>query len=262
MFWEVLLDNLDANILVFARMLGLFIFNPIFSRRNIPTTVRVGASLLLSVFMVTNVIGQQTVPEFTTIGQFAAAIVIEGFIGFVMGFTTQMFISMLQFAGEIMDNQSGLGMSKVYDPASGIQMSIYGSVLNYLFVLYFFAVNAHLAYIKLFALSYSVIPVGAESINLDIANVIIQYFGVILELMLKLSMPIIAAQLLLEFCVGILMKAVPQIQVMVVNIQLKLIFGLLLIMLIITPVSEFIEKLIWTMIEAVEDMLPIIAAQT
>lgn len=260
MFWEVLLDNLDANILIFARMLGLFIFNPIFSRRNIPTTVRIGASLILSVFMISHVIGQQSVPEYNTVGQFAVAIVIEGFIGFVMGFTTQMFISMLQFSGEIMDNQSGLGMAKVYDPASGVQMSIYGSILNYLFVLYFFATNAHLAYIKLFALSYSVIPVGAESISIDIASTIIQYFGVILELMLKLSMPIIAAQLMLELCVGILMKAVPQIQVMVINIQLKLIFGLILIMMIISPVSEFIEKLIWTMVEALEDMLPIIAA--
>lgn len=259
MFWTVLLDNLDANILTLARMIGLFIFNPIFSRKNIPSTVRTGASLILSVFLVSHVIGTQTVPEFETVGEYAVAIVFEGFVGFVLGFVTQMFVSMLQFSGDIMDNQSGLGMAKVYDPASGVQMSLYGSVLNYMFVFYFFITNAHLAYIKLFAMSYEIIPLGAVSVNLNVSEAIIKYFSVILEITLKLSMPIIAAQLMVEVCIGILMKAVPQIQVMVVNIQLKLLFGLLVIMLISTPVAEFIERYIQIMLEAVEDIMPLMA---
>ena len=47
-FWELLLSDLDIKIMVFARILGIFSFNPILSRSNIPARVRVGLSLLIA----------------------------------------------------------------------------------------------------------------------------------------------------------------------------------------------------------------------
>ena len=40
-FFTVLFRSFETNLLVFARMLGIFIFNPILSRRNIPTIAKV-----------------------------------------------------------------------------------------------------------------------------------------------------------------------------------------------------------------------------
>ena len=47
LFWESLLTNTQANILIFARVAGIFAFNPIFSRRNIPSRIKVGATIQL-----------------------------------------------------------------------------------------------------------------------------------------------------------------------------------------------------------------------
>ena len=53
---------------------------------------------------------------------------------------------------------------------------------------------------------------------------------------------LVIAELMVEFCVGILMKVVPEIQVMQVNIQVKLLFGLFVLFLLITPISDFIDR--------------------
>ena len=75
-------------------------------------------------------------------------------------------------------------------------------------------------------------------------------------------MPMIVAQLLLEICTGILMKTVPQIQVMSVSMQLKLIFGLILLYVLAVPMSNFLDRYMDTMIQSLEGILPLISAKT
>ena len=48
MYFEELMNNYQAYLLVLARVLGIFAFNPIFSRKNVPTSVKVGASIGLT----------------------------------------------------------------------------------------------------------------------------------------------------------------------------------------------------------------------
>lgn len=258
-FWDLLLNNFQSNILIFARVMGIFSFNPIFSRRNIPASVRIGASLALALVIASSQLGYSEV-EYNSAGTFALAVVMETFVGFVLGFITQLFLSTILVAGDVMDTQSGLGMAKIFDPASGVQMPLFGSVTTYMFILYFFVTNAHLSYIKIFALSFEIIPLGVDSINMNLGMLIVEYFGTILTLAAKLAIPMIVAQLLLEICMGILMKAVPQIQVMVVNIQVKLLFGLILLFILAVPTSDFLQRYMDTMLETLEGILPLIRA--
>ena len=62
-------------------------------------------------------------------------------------------------------------------------------------------------------------------------------------LAVKLAMPILAAELLGEVGMGVLMKAIPQINAFVINIELKVIIGLLLFFLLLTPINEFLLEL-------------------
>lgn len=259
-FWDNLLSNWQGMLLIFARVLGIFSFNPIFSRRNTPTVVKAGASIALAVVIGMSMTGLHVeAVNYSSLGPFVFAILLESFVGFVLGFITQLFLSTMLVAGDVMDTQSGLGMAKIYDPSSGVQMPLFGSVTTYMFILYFFVTNAHLSYIKIFALSFEVIPLGVGSINTDVGMIIVEYFAVVLTLAMKLAMPMIVAQLVLEISVGILMKAVPQIQVMVVNMQLKMMFGVILMFSLAIPLSNYLEKYMGTMLETLEGILPLIA---
>ena len=196
----------------------------------------------------------------TVIGVYLAMLLKEGFVGAVLGFITDMFFYSVQMSGEIMDMQSGLGMAKVFDPGTNLQMSIMGSFVSFMMYLYFFVINAHLTYIELFVKSFDVIPLGFEGINPDLGITIVEYFSVVLTLVLKIAMPLIVSQTILQFCVGVLMKSVPQIQIMVINIQLKVGFGFLILFLVAVPLSDLIEKFMNTWLETLEGVLPLIPA--
>ncbi len=257
MTFEDIMNNFQAYLLVFARVIGIFAFNPIFSRRNIPAYVKIGSSIALTLVIGLSAINNVQV-QIDSVPMLAVAVLKEGFVGVVLGFITQLFLSTILVASETMDMESGLGMATIYDPASGVQMPMFGSILTTMFVIYFFVTNSHLSYIKIFAISYDFIPVGYKSINPDVAMIIVNYFGTVLALAMKLAIPLVIAQLLLEFCVGILMKAVPQIQVMQVNIQVKLLFGLFLLFIIAGPISDFIDKYIGMLIDNLVGILPAI----
>lgn len=256
-FFDILQNDFQTEIIVFARAIGIFIFNPIFARKNIPSTVKVGASLALTIFIVYS--NPQQAVQVDSLGRFMVMLLFEGFIGFVIGFLTQMFLSTILVAGDVMDTQSGLGMAKIYDPSSGVQMPLFGSITTYMFMLYFFVTNAHLSYIKIFAVSYDIIPIGMEHINADVGMVVVEYFATVLSLAIKLALPFIVSQLFVEVCVGILMKTVPQIQVMAVNIQMKLLFQLIMMFVFAVPMSDYIDKYMDTMVQSLYGILPIIA---
>ncbi|MCI5945383.1 MAG: flagellar biosynthetic protein FliR [Oscillospiraceae bacterium] len=258
-FYSLLFDNFETNLLVFSRVLGIFAFNPLLSRRNIPQIVKVVCCILISMIVIM-VRQPEPVETGTVIGVYLAMLLKEGFVGAVLGFITDMFFYSVQMSGEIMDMQSGLGMAKVFDPGTNLQMSIMGSFVSFMMYLYFFVINAHLTYIELFVKSFDIIPLGFEGINPDLGISIVEYFSVVLTLVLKIAMPLIVSQTILQFCVGVLMKSVPQIQIMVINIQLKVGFGFLILFLVAVPLSDFIEKFMNTWLETLEGVLPLIPA--
>lgn len=244
--WNLILNNFIGFLLVLCRVTGIFTFNPIFSRSNVPNTVKAGMSVVLAVVMLPLVGSVTEVPDIPNMLAFGMIVIKELLVGFVFGFFTNLMLTVLIYAGEIIDTQTGLGMAKTMDPTTGINMPIFANIYYYLFILYFFLTNGHLSYIKLFSVSYEAIPMGYEitSATIDLTEIIVMYFGTVMTLAVKFAMPIIAAELITEICVGLMMKAVPTIQVYVVNIQLKLVVGFIVLVGAARPMSEFIETLL------------------
>ncbi len=256
-FWELLLSDLDIKLLIFARILGIFSFNPILARSNIPARVRVGLSMLIA-YVISGVIPPSSPELGDTLGQYVMCFVGELSIGLVLGFVCDLFIYMIYLAGDVMDAQAGLGMAKVFDPSTQIQMSMYGSYMGFFMYLYFFAANAHLTLIRIFVDSFNVIPLGGGHLNDELGWTMVMIFARIFVLMMQLAMPVIAAELIVEFCMGILMKTVPQVQIIVVNIQLKVIVGFAVLFAITPPMTEFIADYMEKMLNTCQELLPLI----
>ncbi len=254
-FWELLLGSLDVKILVFARIIGAFAFTPLLSRDNFPTQLKIGASLLIT-YILTLTMGVTEVDTGVTVGAYMVAILREVFIGVVIGFVMDMFVLMVQFSGDIMDSQTGLGMAKVFDPATRIQMSVFGSFISFMLYMYFFVTDCHLTVINIFITSFEIIPLGGGELNPNLGMLICEFFSEILVMTMKLAMPLIAAEMILHFCVGVLMKAVPQIQIMVVNIQLMLAVGFIVLFIIAAPMADFIDRYVADMLDSALNIIP------
>ena len=58
---------------------------------------------------------------------------------------------------------------------------------------------------------------------------------------------------------GILMKAIPQINAFVINMELKILIGLVLLLLFLTPINEFLLDMEQTMLDTLSGTLQILA---
>ena len=52
-FYSLLFDNFETNLLIFSRVLGIFAFNPILSRRNIPQIAKVVTCIIIAMIVIT-----------------------------------------------------------------------------------------------------------------------------------------------------------------------------------------------------------------
>lgn len=238
--WTIIQTNFIVLIMVTARVTGIFSFNPIFSRRGVPNTIKAGASIMLAVVMTAAGGFEYTMPA--GLLPFVFDLVKELLVGAVLGFFVNLLLQVFSMAGEVTDMQLGLSMAKSYDPTFG-NAGLSTQYYSYWFMLYFFAVGGHKSYIELFAVSYEHIPIGYSSFNINLLLILVKFFEIVMTLGLKLAMPVIAASLISEFCVGVLMKAVPTIHVFVLNIQIKMLVGFVVLAASCGVVGEFMEKI-------------------
>lgn len=238
--WKIIQNNFVVVIMVLARVSGIFTFNPIFSRSGVPNTIKAGISLMLAVVMAAAGDFSYTMPD--GLLPFAFDIGKELLVGLVLGFFVNIMLQLFSLAGELSDFQIGLSMAKSYDPTFG-SSSLITQYYSYWFMIYFFAVGGHLSYIELFSVSYDTIPIGFSSFNINVLYILVKYFETVLTLGLKLAMPIVACELVTEFCIGVLMKAVPSIHVFVLNVQIKMLVGFIVLAGSCTMISGFMQDI-------------------
>lgn len=238
--WGIIQNNFVVILMVLARVSGIFTFNPIFSRNGVPNMVKAGISLMLAVVMAAAGDFSYTMPD--GLLPFVFDIAKELLIGFILGFFVNLMLQLFSLAGELADFQIGLSMAKSYDPTFGTS-SLITQYYSYWFMIYFFIVGGHLSYIELFATSYEAIPIGYTSFDFNVMYIVVKYFETVLTLGLKLAMPIVATELVTEFCIGVLMKAVPSIHVFVLNVQIKMLVGFVVLAASSSMIAGFMQDM-------------------
>lgn len=243
--------------LILMRVSGFLFPNPLFGRTTLPSVVKAGFSLILSVF-VWGAADTAVSPPGSVL-ELGLRLLLEFGVGFVLSFVMQLFFSVVQLGGEIIDAQMGMNMAQVYDASSQVNMTVTASLLNVLLVLTFFAENGHYTLLRILLSSGQVVPYGTAALGEAAASGVAEVFFSCMVLSIKLAFPILAAELLGELGMGILMKAIPQINAFVINIELKVIIGLLLLFLFLTPINEFLLDMESGMLTTLSNLLKILA---
>ena len=248
-----------VSLLVLTRLTGALLFNPFLGRRSVPTIAKIGLALLLTVVIFPTL--KLTQVAFPSPLSFMLALVRELLIGYALGLTMNLFIACVLMAGEIMDMEMGSSVSKIYDPQSGISMPITGTALNIMFTLIFFSTNGHLTLIRIVAASLEMFPPGPQMVSFEVGQYLTMMLGDMITLALKLAMPVLAIELLGEAGLGVLMRIVPQINVFVVGIQIKLAIGLVVVVLALPAISRLIDFSLGQMFEAMQKGVSMMLAQ-
>lgn len=244
---------------ILMRMSGFVLFNPFLGRQSIPGIFRAGFILALTWVVAGFTPG--SAPVTANLVEFSVKLLLELAMGYAVALVVQFFIFIIpQQAGEVLDNQMAMSMSKEYDPASQASMSVTSTLFTILMMLLFFTANGHNTLLRILLSSGDIIPYGQAALGENVPAALVELFVECIILSIKLVVPILAAELLGQVGMGILMKVIPQINVFSINIELKLIIGLGLLMLFMSPISEFLLGAENRMLVEVQWMMTVLAS--
>lgn len=242
--------------LIMMRMAGFVLLNPILGRNSIPMIAKSGFILVLTFLLYS--FSQGGAVEVGSALEYGVLLMKEFVIGYFLGFVIQLFSMVITFAAAVIDFQMGISMAMIYDAQNNAQIPLSGSIYNAFFMLLFFALDGHLAMMKILLTSADVVPYGQVAFTSNAFWAMLDIFSECIVMAMKFAFPILAAEFIVTMGLGILMKMIPQINVFVVQIQVKIIVGLVLFIFLFAPMSDVLGDLITAMLQQMRDILQLL----
>ena len=239
-------------LLVFIRMSVFIVVCPAFSMKAIPPVLKVALSGGLALAVLSSFPeGLELYPTFT----FISLGIKEMMIGFAMGYVTLLYFTAVEMAGKFVDSQVGFSMGEMYDPNLGVTTSYYGRVYYWISICIFFLTNLHHALLRSLVLSYTWIPISQTSFTHFGTEGMVRLFGQIFGLAFQLAVPLIVVALLSEVVLALLSRTVPQINVLILGMPLKVLVSLIFFMLFLNPLIRNIGNMLPEMIQTMSQLL-------
>jgi flagellar biosynthetic protein FliR len=219
-----------ATVLLWARLGALFLLSPIVSAIKAPPVffvlfTFVLAGLLAAAFGLRP--AQQPVDQ---VLPFALSLCAEVLTGAVLGFAVQCAFSAFNIAGQLLDVQMGFGIGAIFNPVTGTNSPVVGTVLSLFAVAFFFAVDGQDALVRGIAFSVQSVPPGRWWF-LSSVDDMLRPFGAMFTTAIAVIAPALFVLLLVEVGAMIASRALPQMNVFFVAIPAKILIGLVMLAL-------------------------------
>ena len=217
---------LYAFLLVFVRCSAMLFSSPMFGAQNTPLQVRIFTTLAIAGAL-TCTLKPAIGPLPPDMYMLAAAVLKEALAGLLIGVFMSLVLYAAQMAGSIIDMDMGLSLSQEFSPLTGVPVTVVAQFKYMLALVIFLSMNCHHEMIVAFARSYETMPtLGYDTIP-AVRTGIVAMIGSLSLLALQMAAPVIAVSLIVDAGLGIVNKAVPQIQAMLVGLPAKMILGIL-----------------------------------
>ena len=239
---EEIFPYFPAFLLIVVRVTTFFIAMPIFSYRTIPIQHRIGLGVFLAWIMYYTI----DAPVLDLDVTFYLLIIKEALVGLFIGFAAYMILSAVQIAGGLIDFQLGFSIANVIDPQTGAQSPLMGQYLYTIALLFLLSTNGHHLLLDGIFYSYQFIPIDQLFVPFG-DQALIEYlakaFGQAFMIAFQMSIPIVGSIFLVDVTLGILARTVPQLNVFVVGIPVKIIVGLAIVMIVMGMTMSVVTQL-------------------
>lgn len=228
-------------VLVCGRAGGLVVSAPFWGSRAVPVTVRVWVAILLAVATYP-LVKAPSLPGGITLLSLFMGLGGEIFLGIILGWIAQLLFAGMRLAGQEIEIKSGLGLIHLVDPHEGGQSGVFAAFLELMAGLIFFSMNGHHLLIQALSSSYNVFPLAGEKFVTRVLEGLIGSAGEIFAIALRVSAPVLVGLLFTDIVLGILSRAIPQMNVFMVAQPVQFGFGVFLLMLSLPALVWFFVR--------------------
>lgn len=218
--------------LIFLRMIAFVVSSVVFGSENISVPIKVLLAVVFSMVVFPSV--QVAVP---VAGNWSQDLLLlsarEVAVGLSLGFLTRLFFFAVGMTGELISVSIGLGQAQIFNPMLGQNSNTVEQFYNTIAILIFFSLNGHHLLINAIAQSYELVPLAQLKFPAGPFAEMATFVQDMMVMALKMCSPILAAILITNIAMGILGRAIPQINVLVTSMPVTLMLGFALMFICI-----------------------------
>ena len=214
--------------LAFSRWLAVIFQLPLFESVSIPVVVKVLTTLLLT-FAFFPLIQDQILLDMKYVGadSFWYLTIFNTVVGLVIGFLVKSIMNVFIATGAIITQQIGFNALSYFDPQAGSPIGPFEKLIEWTVIMLIITSGALLPMFKGVVSSFSTIHVynlGKMAHSMDFFMIL---FKSIFISAIMLASPMIFINLLINAVMGIVSRAVPQMNVIIVSFAVNIGLGLL-----------------------------------
>ena len=246
-----------AFALVFLRIIAFVVAWPIFGTPLMPAPIKVLLAVVLSVALFP-VVKMQNL-DLIKIGDGLIFISIrEIIVGLFLGFLLKFFFFAVSIAGEMMGISSGLASAQLFNPAMGTQTNVMEQAHLILATLFMLAFNGHHLFLQGLAQSFDLVPIsdmgikyaGFSGLSLAVRDAF--FMGI------KMASPVIVAIFVTNMTMGLLGRAVPQLNVMMTSFQVTIVVSITVFFISMPLIVSEMDGLLQMMAERFFSVLKVL----
>ncbi|HWO77970.1 MAG TPA: flagellar biosynthetic protein FliR [Bacillus sp. (in: firmicutes)] len=244
------IPGFPAFLLIFVRVTTFFLVVPLYSYRTIPSPHKVGFSLFLAWIMYYTI----DKPADVITEHFFLLLIKEVLFGLLLGLIAFIMLSAVQVAGGFIDFQMGFAIANVIDPQTGAQSPLMGQYFYIIALLFLLAVDGHHLLLDAIFYSYEFVPIDQLWLPLgsqDLALFVTKAFAAMFLIAFQMSLPVVACLFLIDVALGVTARTVPQLNVFVVGLPLKIAVSFIFIVItfggLMIVVSSLFDHMFYTM---------------
>lgn len=211
--------------LILLRVGSLFTFAPVFSLALVPVRIRAATALAIAASLSMLGVGAPaTVPSH--VSELLLTVVREIGVGLLLGFVARLFFAAIEFAGQIVGLQMGLGIVSILDPQFQTQVSVLSQIQLIVATLLFLAIGGDRMLLEAFAGNLDRIPPGQALLTGPALRALLALAAEIFKAGLQISAPVVVALLGSQVILGVLARSMPQMNMLILGFPLQIFIGL------------------------------------
>jgi flagellar biosynthetic protein FliR len=228
---EILLTFFSKFLLILARISGIFFTAPLFSSPVISYPIRAGIILLTSIAVAPIAISSVPTPPQNLIA-YTIAISSEVLIGLTIGLLAHLTVSLFAISSEFYAVPMGFAISNVFDPQTQAEQPVVGQLMGLFGLLVFIVIDGPQTILYAVCESFNSVPSLSLSLLPTISSSVLFLFCNIFTTALKIGFPMIAVLFLVNLSLGLLSKAAPLMNIMILGFPITILTGLIMLFFI------------------------------
>ncbi|SBR52372.1 MULTISPECIES: flagellar biosynthetic protein FliR [unclassified Halomonas] len=248
---------LVAFIWPFARITAFMAASPIWGHSSVPNQAKISLAAVIAVVIAPILPPMPDVPLMSWAG--AGIMVEQVLIGLAIGSVMHIVFAAVQAAGEFIGLQMGLAFASFFDMSSGTNIMVLSRILYMISLLMFLALNGHLMVLETLVMGFQTLPVGVGTLNPNGFELLARYAGTIFSSGMLLALPLVGSLLIINLALGILNRSAPQLTVFNIGFPTSLTVGLLLLMVLMTDIERFLQRLFSQGLEFMQSLIETLA---